>query len=98
MPRRALAKRIGAIGDDTLGYALQRPSPELVFALGYEIARRLKRNGIPRSDGSRGLVVAAVEGIGIRSSFGRLSPSLCAPAFRRTAKERSRAPWLCPKT
>jgi hypothetical protein len=59
----ALAKRIGPIGDDTIGYALQRQSPEPVFALRCEIARRLKRNGILRSDWSRGLVVAAVDGI-----------------------------------
>ena len=29
----ALAKRIGPISDDTIGYALQRQSPEPVFAL-----------------------------------------------------------------
>jgi hypothetical protein len=32
----SLAKRIGPISDDTLGYALQRQSPEPVFALGCE--------------------------------------------------------------
>ena len=67
----ALAKRIGPISDDTLGYALQRQSPEPVFALSCEIARRLKRNGVLRSDWSRGLVVAAVDGIEICSSFVR---------------------------
>jgi hypothetical protein len=67
----SLAKRIGPISDDTLAYALQRQSPEPVFALGCEIARRLKRNGILRSDWSRGLVVAAVDGIEICSSFSR---------------------------
>jgi hypothetical protein len=67
----ALAKRIGPISDDTIGYALQRQSPEPVFALGCAIARRLKRNGILRSDGFRGLVVAAVDGIEICSSFAR---------------------------
>jgi Transposase DDE domain len=67
----ALAKRIGPISDDTLGYALQRQSPEPVFALSCEIARRLKRNGVLRSDGSRGLVVGAVDGIEICSSFAR---------------------------
>ena len=66
-----LAKRIGPISDDTVGYALQRQSPEPVFALGCEIARRLKRNGVLRSDWSRGLVVAAVDGIEICSSFAR---------------------------
>lgn len=67
----ALAKRIGPIGDDTIGYALERQSPEPVFALGCEIARRLKRNGVLRSGWSRGLVVAAVDGIEICSSFVR---------------------------
>jgi hypothetical protein len=67
----ALAKRIGPISDDTIGYALQRQSPEPVFALGCEVARRLKRNGVLRSDRSRGLVVAAVDGIEICSSFAR---------------------------
>ena len=66
-----LAKRIGPISADTIGYALQRQSPEPVFTLGCEIARRLKRNGVLRSDGSRGLVVAAVDGIEICSSFAR---------------------------
>ena len=34
----AMAKRIGPISDDTIGYALQRQSPEPVFALSCEIA------------------------------------------------------------
>jgi hypothetical protein len=67
----ALSKRIGPISDDTLGYTLERQSPEPVFALGCEIARRLKRNGVLCSDRSRGLVVAAVDGIEICSSFAR---------------------------
>ena len=67
----SLAKRIGPISDDTIGYALQRQSPEPVFALGCDIARRLKRNGVLRSDWSRGLIVAAVDGIEICSSFAR---------------------------
>ena len=67
----ALAKRIGPISDDTLGYALERQSPEPVFALSCEIARRLKRNGVLRSAWSRGLVVAAIDGIEICSSFAR---------------------------
>jgi hypothetical protein len=65
----ALGKRIGPISDDTIGYALQRQSPQPVFALGCQIARQLKRNGVLRSDWSRGLVVAAVDGIEICSSF-----------------------------
>jgi hypothetical protein len=67
----ALARRIGPISDDTIGYALQRQSPEPVFALSCDIARRLKRNGVLHSDWSRGLVVAAVDGIEICSSFVR---------------------------
>jgi hypothetical protein len=67
----ALAQRIGPIGDDAIGYALQRQSPEPVFALSCEIARRLKRNGVLRSDWSRGLLVAAVDGNEICSSFVR---------------------------
>lgn len=67
----ALTRRIGPISDDTLGYALQRQSPEQVFTLGCEIARRLKRNGVLRSEWSRGLVVGAVDGIEICSSFAR---------------------------
>jgi hypothetical protein len=67
----ALAKRIGPISDDTIGYALQRQSPQPVFALSCQIARRLKRNGVLRSDWSRGLVVAAIDGIEICSSFVR---------------------------
>lgn len=66
-----LAKRIGPISDDTIGYALDRQSPEPVFALSCEIARRLKRNGVLHSEWSRGLVVAAVDGIEICSSFVR---------------------------
>ncbi|MCW5979506.1 MAG: transposase [Bryobacteraceae bacterium] len=69
--RGALAKRIGPISDDTIGYALQRQSPEPVFTLACEVARRLKRNGVLRSDWSRGLVVAAVDGIEICRSFAR---------------------------
>jgi hypothetical protein len=53
----ALAKRIGPISDDTLAYSLERQAPEPVFALSCEIARRLKRNGVLRSDGSRGWIV-----------------------------------------
>jgi hypothetical protein len=67
----ALAKRIGPIGADTIGYALQRQSPGPIFTLGCEVARRPRRNGVLRSDWSRGLMVAAVDGIEIRSSFAR---------------------------
>jgi hypothetical protein len=56
--------------DDTIAYSLERQSPEPVFALGCEIARRLKRNRVLRSHWSRGLV-GAVDGIEICSSFAR---------------------------
>jgi Transposase DDE domain len=82
----ALAKRIGPISDDTLGYALQRQPPEPVFALTCEIARRLKRNGVLRSDWSRGLVVAAVDGIEICSSFARC----CDACMQREVKHKIR--------
>jgi Transposase DDE domain len=80
----ALAHRIGPISDDTIGYALQRQSPEPVFALGCEIARRLKRNGVLHSDWSRGLVVAAVDGIEICSSFTRC----CDACMQREVQHR----------
>ena len=67
----ALAKRIGPISEDTLRYALQRQDPAPVFALGCEVARRLKRNGVLRSAWSRGRIVAAVDGIEICSSLAR---------------------------
>lgn len=67
----ALARRIGPVSDDTIAYALQRQSPQPVFALSCEVARRLKRNGVLCSAWSRGLVVGAVDGIEICSSFAR---------------------------
>jgi Transposase DDE domain len=67
----ALAKRIGPISDDTLGYALERQSPQPVFELSCAVARQLKRNGVLHSDWSRGLAIAAVDGIEICSSFAR---------------------------
>ena len=69
--RGALSKRIGSLSEDAIGYALQRQDPRAVFALGCDLARQLKRNGIFRSDWSRGLVVAAVDGMEICSSFAR---------------------------
>src|SRR5260370_14098899 len=70
-PDGALDKRIGPISDDSIGYPLERQCPEPVFALSSEIARRLKRNGVLRSDWCRGLLVGAVDGIEICSSFVR---------------------------
>jgi hypothetical protein len=82
----ALAKRIGSISDDTIGYALQRQSTAPVFALGCDIARRLKRNGVLRSDWSRGLIVAAVDGIEICSSFARC----CGACMQREVQHKVR--------
>lgn len=86
----ALAKRIGPISDDTLGYALQRQSPEAVFGLSCEIARRLKRNGVLRSDWSRGLVIAAVDGIEICSSFARCCDACMEREVQHKVKGQSR--------
>jgi hypothetical protein len=66
-----LAKHIGPVRDDTMGYSLERQSPQPVFALSCEIARRLKRNGVLHSDWSRGWVVGAIDGIEICSWFAR---------------------------
>ncbi len=65
------AQRIGALSEDTLGYALERQDPAPVFALGCEVARRLKRNGVLHSHWARGRLVAAVDGIEICNSFFR---------------------------
>ena len=67
----ALSKRIGSLSEDAIGYALERQDPGAVVALGCDLARQLKRNGIFRSDWSRGLVVAAIDGMEICSSFSR---------------------------
>ena len=82
----ALAKRIGPISDDTLGYALQRQWPAAVFALHCEVARRLKRNGMLGSQWSRGLVVAAVDGIEICSSFARCCEDCMERKIERKVK------------
>lgn len=66
-----LAARLGALSEDTMGYALERQEPAAVFALGCEVARRLKRNGLLRAEGTRGRIVVAVDGIEICSSFVR---------------------------
>ena len=66
-----LSKRIGPLSEDAIGYALERYDSQAVFRLGCDVARQLKRNGVFRSNWSRGLVVAAVDGIEICSSFAR---------------------------
>jgi hypothetical protein len=75
-----LKKRIGPLSEDTIGYALQRQSPEQVLALGCRVARQLKRNGVLHSDWARGRVVAAVDGIEICSSYCRC----CEACLERT--------------
>jgi hypothetical protein len=66
-----LHKRIGRLSEDTMGYAMQRQGPGLIFDLGCQVAKRLKRNGVLRSDWARGRLVAAVDGIEICSSYSR---------------------------
>ena len=66
-----LSKRIGPLSEDAMGYTLERYDSQAVFGLGCQVARQLKRNGVLRSSWSRGLVVAAVDGIEICSSFAR---------------------------
>lgn len=75
-----LAHRIGPISEDTFRYTLQRLAPEAVFALGCAVARQLKRNGVLRTAATRGLVVAAVDGIEICRSFIRC----CEACLERT--------------
>jgi hypothetical protein len=67
----ALCHRIGPLSEDAIGYALERSDPDALFTLGCAVARQLKRNGVLRSNWSRGLVVAAIDGIEICSSFAR---------------------------
>ena len=73
-PSAAVAPWPNALGRSATTPSAMRSGasrPEPIFALGCDIARRLKRNGILRSDWSRGLVVAAVDGIEICSSLAR---------------------------
>lgn len=72
--RGSLAKRIGALSNNTFAYAMQRQPPEDLFAPGCAIAKRIKRNAMLRSHWSRGFVVAAVDGIEICSSYTRCCP------------------------
>jgi hypothetical protein len=69
--RGVLRQRIGKLSEDTVGYALEREDPASIFALGCEVARRLKRNGVLHSDWARGRLVAAVDGLEICSSYVR---------------------------
>lgn len=49
-----LRQRIGPISEDTFRYALERLSPDAVFALGCAVARQLKRNGVLRTVATQG--------------------------------------------
>jgi hypothetical protein len=69
-----LRSRIGALSEDAMGYGLERQDPAAIFDLGCAIARQLKRNGVLASTWSRGLVVAAIDGIEICSSYVRCCP------------------------
>jgi len=77
-----LRQRIGKLSEDTIGYALQRQDPASIFALGCEVARRLKRNGVLGSSWARGRIVGAVDGIEICSSFVRC----CDACMERTVQ------------
>ncbi len=57
-----------------MGYGLERQDPAAIFDLGCAIARQLKRNGVLASTWSRGLVVAAIDGIEICNSYVRCCP------------------------
>jgi hypothetical protein len=70
-PGGVLSKRIGPLSEDAIAYALERYDSQGVFRLGCRVARQLKRNGVSHSSWSRGLVVAAVDGIEICSSLVR---------------------------
>ncbi len=75
-----LRHHIGPLSEDTCRYALERLAPEAVFALGCAVARQLKRNGVLRTAATRGMVVAAVDGIEICRSGVRW----CAACQERT--------------
>ncbi len=77
-----LRHRIGPLSEDTLRYTLERLAPEAVLTLGCEVARRLKRNGVLRTDAAQGLIVAAVDGIEICQSYVRC----CDTCLERTVE------------
>ena len=99
-PGGALSRRIGPLSEDAIGYALERYDSQAVFRLGCELARQLKRNGVFRSYWSRGLVVAAVDGIEICNSFVRFCDDCMERKVTRTVEGELREEvQLClPKT
>ena len=81
--RGAQARRIGSLREDCLGYALRPQDPASLFALGCDLARCLKRNGVLHSEWARGWIVAAVDGTEMGSSFVR-----CCEACRERKVQR----------
>lgn len=67
-----------------MGYAMLQQDPRSLFALGCDLARRLKRNGILQSEWARGRIVAAADGIEICSSFVRC----CEACMERKVKRK----------
>lgn len=87
--RGALAKRIGPLSEDAIGYALERQDPHPVFSLGCGVARRLKRDAVLHSDRARGRVVVAADGIEICRSFVRC----CDQCMERKVSHKVREEW-----
>ncbi len=77
-----LRHRIGPISEDTFRYALERLPAAAVWELGCAVARQLKRNGVLRTEATRGLVVAAVDGIEVARSYVRC----CDACLERTVE------------
>jgi hypothetical protein len=69
-----LRTRIGPLSEDAMAYALERQPTAPLLDLHCAVARQLKRNGVLHSSWARGLVVVAVDGIEICSSFVRCCP------------------------
>jgi Transposase DDE domain len=84
--RGALHKRIGTLSEDMLGYAMQRQNPTEIFDMGCQMAQQLKRNGVLRSNWSRGRVVAAVDGIEICNSYCRCCDACLSRQVERKVK------------
>lgn len=79
-----LRRRIGPVSEDTFRYTLQRLALDRLFALGCEVARRLKRNGVLRTEAAGGLVVAAIDGTELCCSQVRC----CEACLERTVHRR----------
>lgn len=82
--RGVLTRRIGSLSEDCMGYAMLHQDPQSLFALGCDLARRLKRNGIFQAEWARGRIVAAADGIEICSSFVRC----CEACMERKVKRK----------